>query len=203
MKPTKKYIADKALHLFNQKGFVNIRLQHIADAAFVSVGHLAYHFKTKDAIIEFIYEELRLEQELIMAQFRVVPLFEDINLYFKTMYSLQLQYSFFYLDTLELMRAYPSIRERHLAHINWKLQQIALMINFNISRGTFIDMSAEIKTHLAWQLRAIADNWQYIHQTSMSHQGTEQLFMHQLWGCLAPFFTSAGKREFEQLNYAF
>jgi AcrR family transcriptional regulator len=36
MKPTKQYIADKALSLFNEKGFVNLRLQHIADAAFVS-----------------------------------------------------------------------------------------------------------------------------------------------------------------------
>lgn len=201
MKPTKKYIADKALQLFNQKGFVNIRLQHIADAAFVSVGHLAYHFKTKDAIIEFIYEELRREQELIMAQFRVVPLFEDINLYFKAMYRLQLQYSFFYLDTLELVRAYPSIKQSHLAHIEWKLQQITLMLNFNISRGAFIEINAKTKAHLSWQLRTIADNWPYIHQTSTEQSGTEQLFMYQLWSCLIPFFTDAGRREFQQLNY--
>ena len=47
MKPTRQYILDKALTLFNEKGFVNVRLQHIADSAFVSVEHLAYHFKNK------------------------------------------------------------------------------------------------------------------------------------------------------------
>ncbi len=38
MKPTKQYILDKALILFDEKGFVNVRLQHIADSAFVSDG---------------------------------------------------------------------------------------------------------------------------------------------------------------------
>lgn len=44
MKPTKQYISDKALALFNEKGFVNVRLQHIADSAFVSVGHLVLQY---------------------------------------------------------------------------------------------------------------------------------------------------------------
>ena len=55
MKPTKKHISDKALNQFNENGVVNVRLQHIADAAFVSVGHLAYHFKNKDNIITELY----------------------------------------------------------------------------------------------------------------------------------------------------
>ena len=57
MKTTKQYIKDHALKLFNQSGFVNVRLQHIADAAFISVGHLAYHFKNKDSIINELYDK--------------------------------------------------------------------------------------------------------------------------------------------------
>ena len=62
MKPTKQYILDKALALFNEKGFVNVRLQHIADSAFVSVGHLAYHFKNKDDLILSLYKKLKKKQ---------------------------------------------------------------------------------------------------------------------------------------------
>ena len=106
MKPTKQHIQDHALKLFNEKGFVNVRLQHIADAAFVSVGHLAYHFKNKDGIVEELYDELRGKQALLLAEFRVVPLLEDINRYLGAVYDLQSTYIFFYLDTLEVLRAY-------------------------------------------------------------------------------------------------
>jgi AcrR family transcriptional regulator len=79
MKPTKQYIPDKALILFNEKGFVNVRLQHIADDAFVSVGHLAYRFKNKADIILSLYKRLKKRQELLLTESRVLPLFEDID----------------------------------------------------------------------------------------------------------------------------
>ncbi|MES1224577.1 MAG: TetR/AcrR family transcriptional regulator, partial [Bacteroidota bacterium] len=109
MKPTKQYISEKALNLFNTKGFLNVRLQHIADSAFVSVGHLAYHFKNKDAIIAFLYKSLKKKQELMLAEFRLLPLFEDIDLLLHNLFLLQHQYKFFYVDTLEVLRAYPEI----------------------------------------------------------------------------------------------
>lgn len=95
MKPTKQYILDKALTLFNEKGFVNVRLQHIADSAFVSVGHLAYHFKNKDDIILSLYERLKKKQELLLTQCRVLPLFEDIDFMLRSIFQLQQQYLFF------------------------------------------------------------------------------------------------------------
>src|SRR5271154_6316006 len=102
MKPTKQYISDKALTLFNEKGFVNVRLQHIADSAFVSVGHLAYHFKNKEEIILYLYKKLKKKQELMLTEFRVLPLFEDIEFLLRSMFSLQQQFRFFYVDTLEV-----------------------------------------------------------------------------------------------------
>jgi len=41
---TKKKIIVAALKLFNQNGLVNVRLQHIADEAFISIGNMAYHY---------------------------------------------------------------------------------------------------------------------------------------------------------------
>ncbi|MFM7429821.1 MAG: TetR/AcrR family transcriptional regulator, partial [Flammeovirgaceae bacterium] len=48
-KEVKQAILHKALALFNLNGFVNVRLQHIADASEISVGHMAYHYKNKEA----------------------------------------------------------------------------------------------------------------------------------------------------------
>ena len=167
MKPTKQYIADKALNLFNEKGFVNVRLQHIADSAFVSVGHLAYHFKNKDDIISSIYKRLKKKQELLLTEFRVLPLFEDIDFLLRNVYQLQQQYRFFYLDTLEVLRAFPDIAEKHRQLLRFQRQQMQFMMEFNASRGSFIQPVYEKQFEdLAHIFCMTMDNWlsyQYIY----------------------------------------
>ena len=131
MKHTKTYILTRSLKLFNTNGFVNVRLQHIADACDISVGHLAYHFKNKDSIVEALYDQLKGQQETLLYEFRMVHLFEEINQQLLGIFQLQKQYLFFYLDTLEALRAYPSIKEKHQQHIAWQIQQVEWMFNFN------------------------------------------------------------------------
>jgi AcrR family transcriptional regulator len=200
LKPTKQYIAEKALALFNEKGFVNVRLQHIADSAFVSVGHLAYHFKNKDAITVQLYDELKSGQELLLNEYRVVPLFEDMNRYLASTFHLQTQYIFFYLDTLEIIRAYPEIKTKHSLHIQWQLSQLQLMLDFNIARGSIATMDAAQVKHIAWLLRALMDSWRYIRRTETGQEDTEQDFLRDCWGLLKPHFTDMGSREFSQMG---
>ena len=201
MKPTKQYILEHALQQFNLHGFVNVRLQHIADAAFVSVGHLAYHFKNKDALIENLYEQLRQEQELYLMEFRVVPLFEDIQRLLVCLFDLQKKYIFFYLDTLEVIRAYPAIKDKHAQHISWKLQQIELMIQFNISRGSFKSYADDrYLKETAWLFNSAIDNWMYSRKLTDADSMDDQAFCQTIWALLYPLFTDMGIREFLQLK---
>jgi AcrR family transcriptional regulator len=200
LKPTKQHIKDHALKLFNEKGFVNVRLQHIADAAFVSVGHLAYHFKNKDAIIEDLYEELRRNQEDLLNKYRVVPLFEDINSYLVASYLQQTAHMFFYADMLEVLRAFPGIQARHSRHLMWQSAQIKMMIAFNCARGSMIVLTDKQQDYLAWQLRSLIDMWHYIKKTEGKKDLAVQHFLDDIWGVLNPFFTDMGTREFLQLN---
>lgn len=178
-----------------------MRLQHIADAAFVSVGHLAYYFKNKDGIIDALYEQLKLEQELLLSEFRVVPLFEDIQRLLISLFRLQKQYLFFYLDTLEIIRAYPDIKQKHALHISWKLQQIDLMLHFNISRGAFKPfVQADYLKETAWLFNAAIDNWMYSRKLTGLESSDEQAFLHSIWASLYPLFTDMGHREFSQIN---
>jgi len=199
MKPTKKHISDKALNQFNENGVVNVRLQHIADAAFVSVGHLAYHFKNKDGIIDALYDELKTKQEILLAEFRIVPLFEDVNRYLKSIYQLHSAYIFFYLDTLEILRAYPTIQTRHSQHLRWQLMQIKTMLDFNISRGAFIFLTYQQRLQLAWQIRSMVEMWRYMVRIENSENETEENFLNCIWGILKPFFSDMGMVEFKQL----
>lgn len=167
MKYTKEYILSGALKQFNVYGFVNVRLQNIADAVSISVGHLAYHFKNKDGIIETLYDQLKKKEELVLKEFKSVPSFENVNFHLQKIFDLQIEYIFFYVDTLEILRAYPSIKQKHQDHIRWQVQQIERMIQYNMLQGSFKKpLQHDQYQLLAWQVWMTIDNWMYARQTS-------------------------------------
>ena len=201
MKPTKQYILDKALPLFNEKGFVNVRLQHIADSAFVSVGHLAYHFKNKKDIILSLYKKLKKKQELLLTEFRVLPLFEDIELLMENEFKLQQQYLFFYLDTLEVVRAFPEIAEKHRELLRFQRQQILFMMEFNASRGSFIQpVYKEQFAHLTHIFCMTMDNWMSYQYINGIKEPAINSYCDDLWSILRELITDLGLPEFRQLK---
>ncbi len=201
MKPTKKFILEHALHLFNQNGFVNVRLQHIADECSISVGNLAYHFKNKDAIIKAIYQQINKKQDTLLAEFRVMPLFEDIDYLLQKMFALQMQYKFFYLDTIEVLRAYPTIKQQHQNLLFMQRKQIDFMFEFNLSRGAF--MPPKYDNQFA-ELRHIfcmgMDSWlsyQFINGNEIPRQ---ENFCDDMWTILNPLFSESAFEEYDKLG---
>ena len=201
MKPTKQYISDKALILFNEKGFVNVRLQHIADFAFVSVGHLAYHFKNKEDLILTMYKRLKKKQEQLLTECRVLPLFEDIHFLLKNVFQLQEQYRFFYQDTLEVLRAFPEIATKHQQLLRFQRQQIQFMLDFNASRGSFSQPTYETQFAQLAQIFCLAmDNWRSYQLVYGNTALREEDYCQDLWSILRPLFTDMGHVEFRQLG---
>lgn len=200
MKHTKTYIRDRALKLFNKNGFVNVRLQHIADYSGISVGHLAYHFKHKDCIVEDLYDALKEAQETSLYEFRMTHLFEEINRQLRHIFSCQKQYLFFYLDTLEVLRAYPSIKEKHQQHIAWQMQQIEWMFNYNVDRNTFQQPVRDGQyNQLAWLFWMTMDNWMYARQIKGLDHLNEDDFIADLWSLMMPYLTEEAHEELKML----
>lgn len=205
---TKRKILDSAVKLFNRDGLVNVRLQHIADEAFVSIGNMTYHYRTKELIVYAIWEELIKKQQILLAEYRVVPLFEDIERQIRSTFALQQEYLFFYLDTLEVMRAYPDIKEAHQKHIGWQIVQISSMIQFNMARGAFIPQilaSDAVDTEgyyesLARHYWSVSEFWLYRQSICGASCEDFESYRHAIWSLLKPFFSNMGMREYEQMN---
>ena len=201
MKHTKNYILDRALKLFNKNGFVNVRLQHIADYGDISVGHLAYHFKHKDCIVEALYDQLKEAQEKTLYEFRMAHLFEDINRQLHHIFDCQKHYLFFYLDTLEVLRAYQSIKQKHQQHIAWQIQQIEWMINYNVDTNTFKLPAKEGQyKQLAWLFWMTMDNWMYARQIIGLDHLSEDDFIADLWSLMTPYLTKEAHEELKLLS---
>lgn len=197
---TKQKIIDAAVHCFNSEGIANIRLQHIADEAFVSVGNMTYHYRNKEAIVAAVWEQLVEKQRVLLAEFRVLPLFEDIEHLLLRIFELQQQYRFFYVDTLEVMRAYPTIQVLHQQHIAWQILQMEVAIRFNQSRGAFREEQwAGQYEVLAQQFWMVADHWMYRQYVQQRDSDDYSNFKNMLWNLIRPLFTNMGEREFEQL----
>lgn len=201
---TKDKILESALFLFNRFGFVSVRLQHIADEVGISVGNLAYHFKTKDEIIEKLYEQLAQEQQQLLADLRMIPLFVNINRHVENSFLLHKKYSFFYTDALEVIRAYPIIKRQYREQIQWQTIQLELLIQFNVARGALIVPNFPDTTLLlANRYLLFLENWMNFERmkgTELSEINVQQL-KDNIWGLLAPYFSDTGQSEFRQLDF--
>lgn len=198
---TKQKIIDAAVTCFNRDGIANVRLQHIADQANVSVGNMTYHYRNKESVVQAVWEQLVQKQRDLLAEFRIVPLFEDMERLMSSSFALQQEYRFFYLDTLEIVRAHPDIQTMYQQHIAWQVQQMVLAIHFNVSRGAFLPEQWPGQfDHLARQCWLMADLWMY--RQSVQDQPTNEYgaFRDMLWALFRSLFTDMGQREFEQLN---
>lgn len=197
---TKKKLLDSAIKLFNQTGVVNVRLQHISDDTIISLGNITYHFKTKDDIIHAIWLQIKEEQKILLSEFRIMPLFEDIDRYLFASFQLQQKYIFFYQDILEVVRAYPAIGLEHRLHVVWQEQQMNNMFIFNTARGAFVKEPYENF------YKILAENWIWMFENWMQRQqilskdiNDYQTFSQSLWNVLMPVFTSQGFNEFNQM----
>lgn len=182
---------------------MNVRLQHIADESEISVGNLAYHFKTKDDIVETLYEKIRQGQHDLLADLRMIPLFVNLHHYIVHTFSLQQRFSFFFTDTLEVNRSYPAIRKKHQEHLEWQIIQFRIFLEFNLSRGALRSIDApDSPESLAHRFIMVSDTWLCFRslQGVKPHETGETDYELNLWGLLSPYFTTAGQAEYRQMQ---
>jgi AcrR family transcriptional regulator len=65
--PTRRRILDAAYELFYRKGFSRVGVDEIAAFADITKRSLYYHFKSKDELLEAVFD---LQHELAMARIR-------------------------------------------------------------------------------------------------------------------------------------
>jgi AcrR family transcriptional regulator len=197
---TKEKILSAALKCFNADGMVNVRLQHIADEAGKSVGNLAYHFPNKQAIVLGLYKKLETEQIELLREFRIVPLFDNIDHLLEAVFQHQQTYRFFYLDTLEVTRAFPEVQAEYQKHIETEVQQWLQILEFNTSRGVMApEPRPGCHAGLALQLWATSTHYMAQEMVRATALPGLQAYKTAVWNLLIPLFTKLGHQEYEQM----
>ena len=129
-KDTKQRILKAALSNFNKLGYFNVRLQHIADTAEMSVGNMAYHFQHKVELFNILYKDWRKQHEFLLADIHLAPIFENFDSFLQETHELQQQYRFLYLDQLELVRMAPEVKAGYQEYFQNKEEQLDIFWHF-------------------------------------------------------------------------
>lgn len=197
---TKEKIIESSILLFNQHGLVNVRLQQIADHTGISVGNLAYHYYSKEAIVIKIVTQLNDVLGPIIAKDKEFPGLMDFDTQLARYYHLLMKYSFFFIDLLEIKRNYPKqyiIRKQITENImnqiyNWLVRNEKDGILINELREDHYRMIA----HTIWMIITFYLTRPIDHG---SPEDSERVFKEMVWSQILPLFTEAGRLEFDLL----
>ena len=199
-KDTKQRILKASLLNFNQLGYFNVRLQHIAKTANMSVGNMAYHFQHKVEMFRMLYKDWRKQQDFLLADIHLTPIFENFDTFLQQTYQLQQQYRFLYMDQLELIRMSPEVKVDYQEYFQNQQEQLDILLALYQARGV-LDWKGQNPQLVALKIRRIIDTW-LIQQFVEGQTTTTSLanFQTYIWSEIQPYLTSMGRAEFEEKN---
>ena len=196
---TKDRIIEESKRLFFVQGIANTRLQQIADAAGISVGNLAYHFKNKETIVEATYENLFEELATVLSQYAGYADFTGFDKQFSDLYFFFENNSFTFNNSWEIERNYPQIQKEWLSVNNKILLQIKKRIDICTTNGLIKQEPWKGAYDLLSQNLLIIINSWIPQQTLRRKNVNASLFKRNLWSLLYPNFTIKGIANFGQV----
>ena len=179
---------------------MNVRLQQIADDTGISVGNLAYHYYSKKAIVRAINGELAEELKLLLSIDQDFPSLIDFDNHLGRYFHLLNQYSFYFLDLLEMERAYPKIHSKRVEYVEKMIAQIYDWLLLNVNKGVLKPEKVENHyKHIAESIWMIITFWLTQRQVRGKEETGEGHFKEFIWSQLIPLFTESGWMEYEVL----
>ena len=195
---TRKKIIVESRHLFFEKGIANVRLQQIADMTGISVGNLAYHYSSKEAIVSAAYQEVFAGLTQMLGGPLKQKDLSDFNALFETIYQFVTTHRFCFNNVWEIARNYPDIQEKWESLIGKVQHQTQQRINFHVKRGVLKkESNKEAYNQLAQHLLINFHFW-IPQQLIKGKSATIGLFKKSLWSLLYPHLTDKGKKEYNK-----
>ena len=130
---TKERIIVEATQYFNQEGFGGLSFLEIAKRLKMSRGNLAYHFKSKEDLLEAISKEMWRKIDNERQKSRALPSFENLHNWVQLYYRFQKAYSFIFLDYHVLN--HPVIKPKFRELTKEQIKDNEATIAFSISAG--------------------------------------------------------------------
>ncbi len=196
---TKIKILNASVRLFNENGIDSVRLQQIADESEMSVGNLAYHYKSKEVLIEAVYERVFEEFNEIFRHYLKRPDLADFDI------QISIYYAFFSRNRFYLSEFFKANNSTAPHYLQWQdctakmLSQLRNRLQFMVKKNELIpEKEPGQYDQLAEQI------WMslvfFIPKSNMVGQNYDEIsYKKNIWHLLKPYFGPDGLEEFRAL----
>ena len=199
MQGTKQKIIKISEKLFFEHGIANVRLQQIADEANISVGHLAYHFKNKETIVNAAYQKVFKDLSRMFNGDVKTNDLTDFDDLFEALFHLVNTYPFCFNNVWEISRNHPLIRNKWDDFLSRKLLRTQKRLAFHVKRGVLKKESYKGEYKLLAQQLILNFHFRIPQQLLSGKPSTLKMFKDALWSLIYPYLTNKGLKEYEKL----
>ena len=194
MANAKEKICKHAKHLFNEKGYNNVSLRDIAEAAGTTIGNLTYHFPLKEDLIFAIQEELYTEflTDYVDKENESV-LFEKMLTSFLSINKSRDNNTFFYRNIVELSQESKLI-SRNIEDFRTRVYHYYLSCFLNLREHDIMRSDITIKQYetLAYIIVNMAHIWVQITTQYYDENIPKRELHHALKDLICPYLTQHG-----------
>jgi len=193
---TRDRILAAVISAFNEQGYHNCSLADLAGICNMSRGNLAYHYKSKEAILDDISVMMIRDIKRFQKRRKDFIAFYNLSLDIRTCRSLQKWYPFVFRDLSVL--EHSSIKD---VMTHWSKEVIKRNLEafaFGLEVG---NVNPEPYDGLYYQLSVNAwmVTYHWTVQQSVRDIGKDEEAERMVWSTIIPHFTEKGLREF--MNY--
>lgn len=157
---TQNKIINAALQLFNESGSRTISTNRIADECGISRGNLHYHFRTKEEIIQAVFQ--RIDDEMTESWYddHLHPTIEHMHFMFDRQMKLIWKYRFFYREQAALLQNDARLKVL-VSDTRRKREKEVRRFFEELVKAGYIDLSEKSKSMESLLLTSwlISDQW--------------------------------------------
>lgn len=200
-KNSKEKILQKALELFNNKGFANVSIRLIATELNISHSNLIYHYKTKNDIASALHNELlekaiALNTQAVTYTNFVEGLFESTKQGFEILYD----YRFLMIDLNFILKENEALKMAFLQveKVRAKMYQdvITSAVENKHLRNELYQNEYDFFID---QIKIFSDSWivsSQIYHTDLTKKAIVDLYADLFIKMWFPYLTDSGKEKF-------
>ena len=160
---------------------------------------MAYHFQHKIEMFNILYKDWRKQQDFLLADIHLTPIFENFDTFLQQTYELQQQFRFLYIDQLELVRMSPEVKRSYQEYFQNQQDQLDILLELYSARRV-IDWKGQKPQLMTLKIRRIIDNWLIQELIEGKTNTSLAKFQVYVWSEIQPYFTPTGWLEFEEKN---
>jgi len=201
---TRERILEVALDLFNHDGEAATTTNAIADTLDISPGNLHYHFRTKQSLVDALFE--RFEQRMLALLSDDAPdriEIDDAWLFLHLVFETIAEYRFIYRDLTDLCHRYDGLHRRMRGILRLAMRTADLMLEA-LGRNGEMDIDDDARETLVRTMILVASYWiAFDTVLEPDSEARPDRAAWQVMSLVSPYLEGEARLAFDQLGRAY